>query len=250
MRIFSNRANPHSSRCARQSLALLPASPIRLYCVFLPQPLTTTLRTLDCDMTVNSTDSRSSVDGLRTLELGSALLWIREQLQQQLEPGVHSISLSGARTPKQQQILGMSQILLVMFPFAIELAIKSLWNCFHQPGTYERRHDLDVLFQSLDQNAMDAPAARLAQQQARDLWLEFRNEKKIHHSGTLDAFLSAHSRDFVELRYYAPRTVEYVQIEDFVICFYCIVYPLAARDPATFANLCIRAVSTHRNRNS
>ena len=195
-------------------------------------------------MTVNLTNSRPSVNGLRTLELGSALLWLREQLQQQLPPGVHSIPLSGTRSSKEQQILGMSQILLVMFPFAIELALKSLWDCFHQHGTYEHRHNLDILFQTLDRDAMDPTAARLAQRQARDLWLEFRNEKKIQFSGTLDEFLSAHARDFVEGRYYSSRLNEYVQFEDFAICFNCVLFPLAAHDPATFLNLRNRVVGT------
>ena len=193
-------------------------------------------RTLDNKVTVNPTASGPSVNGLRTLELGSALLWLREQLLQQIGPGVLSISLSGTRTGKEQQILGISQILLVMFPFAIELALKSLWDCFHEDGTYERRHDLNILFRSLDQDAIDASGARQAQREARALWIEFQNEKKIHYAGTLDEFLSAHARDFVETRYYAQTLGEYVQIEDLAICFYCVVYPLAARDRATFSN--------------
>ena len=198
----------------------------------------------------NSTSSPPSVNGLRTLELGSALLWLREQLQQQLGSGVHSISLSGARTSKEQQVLGMSQILLVMFPFAIELALKSLWDCLHEHGTYERRHDLNILFQSLDQDVTDVQDARLAQQQARELWGEFQNENRIHFAGTLDEFLSTHARDFVEVRYHTPRPAEYVQLEDLAICFYCIVYPLAARDHTTFSNLLNRTVATYRNRSA
>ena len=166
-------------------------------------------------MTVKPTGSRPSINGLRTLELGSALLWLREQLQQQLGPGEHSISMSGARTFKEQQVLGMSQILLVMFPFAIELALKSLWDCFHERGTYERQHNLDILFQSLDHDAIDTQAAGLAQQQARELWIEFQKEKRIHYAGTLDEFLSKHARDFVETRYYTAKLGEYIQMEDF-----------------------------------
>lgn len=201
-------------------------------------------------MTLDPTASDRSVNGLRTLELGSALLWLREQLQQQLGPGVLSISLSGTRTNKEQQILGMSQILLVMFPFAIELALKSLWDCLHEGGTYERRHNLDILFQSLDQDVIDASDARQAQQEARDLWSEFQNEQKIHYTGTFDEFLSAHSRDFVETRYYTQKLGEYIQIEDLAICFYCIVYPLAARDPEMFSNFFNQTVSIHRNRSA
>ena len=201
-------------------------------------------------MTVKPTGSQPSVNGLRTLELGSALLWLREQLQQQLCPGEHSISMSGARTFKEQQVLGMSQILLVMFPFAVELALKSLWDCFHERGTYERQHNLDILFQSLDHNAIDTQAARLAQQQARELWIEFQKKKRIHYAGTLDEFLSKHARDFVETRYYTAKLGEYIQMEDFAICFYCVVFPLAQRDPATFSNLLNRTVGTRRNRSA
>ena len=199
-------------------------------------------------MTATTTAPDPSVNGLRTIELGSALLWLREQLQQQIGPGVLSISLSGTRTGKEQQILGISQILLVMFPFAIELALKSLWDCFHEGGTYERRHDLNILFQSLDKDAIDASGARQAQQEARDLWIEFQNEEKIHYAGTLDEFLTAHARDFVETRYYYQTPGEYLQIEDLATCFYCIIYPLAARDRGTFSNLVNRTVAIRRNR--
>ena len=201
-------------------------------------------RLVEREMTANAFESGSSINGLRTLELGSALLWLREQLQQKLGPGVHSIALSGPRTSKEQEILGVSQILQAMFPFAIELALKSLWDCFHEPGTHDRRHDLDVLFQSIDRGATDVSSARSAQKQARDLWLEFQTENRIHCRGTLDAFLSAHARDFVETRYYTPKPRQYLQMEDFAFCLYCIVFPLAAREPQTFSNLLSRIIPT------
>ncbi|MDE0411537.1 MAG: hypothetical protein OXI37_04900 [Gammaproteobacteria bacterium] len=188
-------------------------------------------------MIANTTSSTASTMGLRTLELGMGLLWLRKQLINKLGPGAHSISLSGARTSKEQELLGISQILLVMFPFAIELAIKSLWDCFHEHGTYDRRHDLHILFQSLHKNAMDVDAAVQAQKQARDLWLEFQSDKKIHHSGTLDDFLTVHAKDFVETRYYKLKPPEFLQIDDFALCFYCIIYPLAAHDNGTLLNL-------------
>ena len=131
----------------------------------------------------------------------------------------------------------MSQILLVMFPFAIELALKSLWDCFHQPGTYDHRHDLDVLFQTIDRDATDVGAARLAQKQARELWQEFQSESKISYRGTLEEFLATHAKDFVETRYYALKPPEFLEFNDFAVCFYCVVYPLTAREPATFSNL-------------
>ena len=199
-------------------------------------------------MTGKASASGASVNGLRTLELGSALLWLREQLQTSLGPGEHSISMTGARTRREQEILGMSQILLVMFPFAIELALKSLWDCFHQAGTYDHRHDLDVLFQTIDRDATDVGAARLAQKQARDLWQEFQSESKIDYQGTLDEFLATHARDFVETRYYELKPPEFVQLNDFAVCFFCVVYLLAARDPATFSNLLGRTMPGGRTK--
>ena len=185
----------------------------------------------------NAVGSNDSINGLRTLELGSALLLLRKQFIQHLGPGAHSISLSGARTLKEQESLGMSQILQVMFPFAIELALKSLRDCFHQPGTHGRRHNLDVLFQSLHEDAADENAARQAQLQARDLWLDFQRNGQVHYRGTLDQFLTTHARDFVETRYYTPKPAEFLQINDFSVCFHCIIYALAARDKETFSNL-------------
>lgn len=184
-----------------------------------------------------ATTSGASVNGLRTLELGSALVWLHKQLQTRLGPGVHSIPLSGTRTRGEQEILGMSQILLVMFPLAIELALKSLWDCFHEAGTYDHRHDLGILFQTIDREAADVSAARLAQKQARDLWQEFQTESRIHFRGTLDEFLAAHAKDFVDARYYTRKSPEFLQLNDLAICFYCAVYPLAAREPETFSNL-------------
>ena len=184
-------------------------------------------------------DSTDSINGLRSVELGSALIWLRDQLRRKLGSGSRTISTVDAITLEEQEIVGIAHTLTVMFPLAIELALKSLWECLHGPGDYPHTHDLNMLFQSLDADVADVAGARSVKAEARSHWSNFQTERKVSFTGTLDDFLAAHANDFAETRYYTFRQHS-VQINDLVACFLCFVGPLAKRDRATLSNLVAR----------
>ena len=190
-------------------------------------------------MSSRHSNSNDSINGLRTAELGSALIWLKDQLAQKLGSGSRSISTVDPITLEEQEIVGITHILTVLFPLATELALKSLWECLHGPDSYPRTHDLEVLFQSLDTDVTDVTAARSVKTEARDLWSNLQTDRKVSFVGTLDDFLAAHANDFAEARYYVTRPHS-LQINDPVACFLCFVGPLARRDRATLSNLLAR----------
>ena len=190
-------------------------------------------------MTSRRSSSTDSINGLRTAELGSALIWLRDQLRRKLGSGSRTISTVDPITLEEQEIVGIAHILTVVFPLAIELALKSLWECLHGPGAYPHTHDLNVLFQSLDTDVADVTAAQSVKTEARNLWSNFQTDRTVSFVGTLDDFLAAHANDFAEARYYTFRQHP-LQINDLVACFLCFVGPLAKRDRATLSNLLAR----------
>ena len=182
-------------------------------------------------MTSNPSVPSDRVNGLRTLELGIALLWLKEQLAQRLRDGSRTISTVGSRTKEEQEIVGISQILFVMFPLAIELALKSLKGYLHDKGEYDHRHELDDLFTSLTVGARDANEAQQTQDEARTFWQKFQKDGIVKYSGTLEEFLAEHSKDFIKLRYYNWTNLKDSHTDDFIACFYSILSPLITRDP-------------------
>ena len=187
-------------------------------------------------MTSNPSLPSDRVNGLRALELGIALLWLKEQLAQRLRGGSRTVSTVGARTKEEQEIVGISHILFVMFPLAIELALKSLKGYLHYQGEYDHRHELDDLFTSLTVGARDANEAQQAQDEARTSWQKFQHDKIVKYSGTLEEFLLEHSKDFIKLRYYNWTNLKDSPADDFIACFYSILSPLITRDPELGSN--------------
>ena len=187
-------------------------------------------------MTTNAAASSDSVNGLRTLELGSALLLLRDQLVKRLRGGSRTISTVGSRTREEQEIVGMSQILFVMFPLAIELALKSLRVHLHAQGYHEPKHELDDLFVSLPKGANDPDDAQRAQDEARDLWTKSQKDNLVSYVGTLDEFLREHRKNFISTRYYDWSNLKNQQVNDYVACYFCVLQPLIARDPETGEN--------------
>ena len=187
-------------------------------------------------MTTHASIPSDRVNGLRTLELGSALWSLKQQLARRLGGGSRTISTVGRRTREEQEIVGMSQILLVMFPLAIELALKSLKGHLHVNGRYDHRHELDELFVSLTVDARDENEAKKVQDEARQSWEKLQNDGLVGFSGTLEEFLAEHSRDFINTRYYDWSNLANSPLNDFVVCYFSILQPLITRDPETQAN--------------
>ena len=195
--------------------------------------MTQTLRELEDKVRSVSIDG---VNGLRTLEFGSALIWLKDQLVARLRGGSQTISTIGSRTKEEQEISGMVQILCVMFPFAIELALKSLKGHLDAEGKYDPKHELDDLFSSLTVNARDANEAETVQKESRHCWKELQGDGKVSFSGTLEEFLAEHSRDFINIRYYDWSNSTNTQINDLIFCYYSILIPLITRDHKTAEN--------------
>lgn len=180
--------------------------------------------------------SIDGVNGMRTLELGSALNWLKDQLATRLRGGSQTISTIGCRTKEEQEIVGMGQILFVMFPFVIELALKSLKGYLDAEGKYDPIHKLDDLFSSLIVNARDKSEAETVQNEARDFWKQLQGDGRVSFSGTLEEFLAEHSTDFINFRYYEWSNLSDTAINDFMLCYYSILAPLITRDQKTAAN--------------
>ena len=184
-----------------------------------------------------TTNTHDRLDGLRTLEIAAALFWITELLAGRLRNRTQTVSTIGIRSLQEQEIVGTSQILLVMYPLAIELALKSLWDNLHSHGKYPHTHDLAKLFASLPNGADSKTDAEKAQNQARTFWNRLHAEETISgDNGTLDEFLAAHAKDFADVRYYKLGSVQKVELDHLKACLLCIVAPLASRDAETFGN--------------
>ena len=190
-------------------------------------------------MVSNRSPSADSLNGMRTVELGSALVWLRDQLRPKLGPGSRTISTVDATTVEEQKIVGIAHILTMVFPLAVELALKSLWESLHGPGGYLHTHDPNVLFQSLDANVTDFAGAQLIKTEARNTGSNFKTERSATFAGSLDDFLAAHANDFAETRYYKFRQ-DSLHINELLACFLCLVCPSAKRDQATLSILFAR----------
>ena len=169
--------------------------------------------------------------------MACALLSLERQLSGRWERRPKSISTLGTRTLREQENLGMAQILMAMSPLVIELALKSLSKVLHRRNDHQHTHELDKLFISLSQDAKDVNDARKAQQEAKDIWSKWQCQDRIKYKGTLEEFLKDHTRDFVDIRYYDWRQINNFSMGDLFGCFFCIVFPLASRDPDTKSNL-------------
>ena len=187
-------------------------------------------------MTTRAAHSSDRVDGLRTLELGAALNWLTEQLVKRLPGGTRTISTVGARSNDEQEIAGMMQILVVLYPLAIELALKSLKKHLDASGEYSHIHKLDDLFSSLTENAKDLNEAQKVMDEARDTWKKCQRDGFVVYTGSIDEFLEEHRNDFVSTRYYDWSSLSDTPQKDFLACYFSILTPLITRDLDVQAN--------------
>ena len=187
-------------------------------------------------MTATTSAPSDPVNGTRTLELGTALYWLKEHLAEQINDAPMTISTVGGRTKAEQEILGTLQILVVMYPLAIELALKSLRAHLHAQGKYKYIHNLEKQFSALTVGAKNVNDAQKAMDEARNSWTRYQKAGTVQHTGTLDEFLKDHSEDFVEIRYYDWSKLHAAPLNDFLCCLFSVLEPLIARDPDTKAN--------------
>ena len=184
------------------------------------------------------TDSSEGFSGRRTLELTAAIFFITEEMARRVKPYPKTISTIGVRSLEEQQLLGLAQILFVVYPFAIELSLKSLWHVLHGDANHAHIHHLGKLFQELPNSAADVRDAKRAQNEARQIWADAQSIGRVSTNlGTLDDFLEAHANDFRDFRYNNYRGSQNTRSDDYKACLLAILGPLAKRDPETWANL-------------
>ena len=180
-----------------------------------------------------------SLNGLRALELRAALFGLTDEMIRRTGLGrSKTISTIGTRVFDEQQLVGLSHLTFIVYPFAIEFALKSLWYVLHEKGSPPSTHHLGKLFQVLAKGATDLAKATRAQDEARSLWKLAQRRKIVSTAhGTLDEFLDTHSNDFKKYRYCGFEGSFQVKTEDYRICLDVILGVLAKRDPETLANL-------------
>ena len=155
-----------------------------------------------------------------------------------MSSGPQTVSTVGTRSRSDQELLGLSQVLLVVYPFVIELALKSLWECLHATGHYKHIHDLGELFRSLSQDADDENDAKKAQNEARQYWSQCQSNGRVSKDlGALDEFLDAHANDFRDVRYYDFRDTKKHQTDELKACLLSLLGALSTREPETWENL-------------
>ena len=106
-------------------------------------------------MTSSNTHDSKTLNGLRVLELGAAVFAITEEMARRVRPGPVTLSTKGGNSFEGQQLIGLSHVVCIVSPFAIELALKSLWNALHATGSPPKIHHLGKLFQTLPDGATE-----------------------------------------------------------------------------------------------
>ena len=174
------------------------------------------------------------VDGPMAAEFVLGVNCFADMLSQHIGPTPVSVKLSEGRTHKQKQILGMARVLMLMYPFAAELALKALWRKLHNSDHHPSGHDLKTLFEELSSAATDENDAKRAQINARQFWTKRRTR---NNPRTLDEFLDMQPKDFVELRYSDYPTMGGRRTEDYKLFIAAILAELAIRDPDTLKSV-------------
>ena len=188
-------------------------------------------------MTTRSSNDSKSINGLRVLELSAALFGINEEMVRRVRSGPLTLSTKGDQSFADQQMIGFTHIVCIVSPFAIELALKSLWYALHTNGSPPKIHHLGELFQTLPDGATDESDAKSAQDEARSTWITAQSMGRASNDYSLDEFLDERSDDFINFRYDMFEESWNRQSDDYKACLYAIISPLAKRDPTTFSNL-------------
>lgn len=177
------------------------------------------------------------IDGPMAAEFLLGVNCIADILSQHIGNTPVSVKLSEDKTHKQKQILGMARVLMMMYPFAAELALKALWRKLHDSDGHPSGHDLKALFEELSGDATDENDAKRAQNNARHFWTKRRTE---NNPQTLDAFLDMQSKDFVDLRYSDYSAMGGKRTEDYKLFVAAILAELAIRDPDTLKSVIVQ----------
>lgn len=180
------------------------------------------------------TTSSDHIDGPIAAEFLLGVNCISDMLANYIGPSPVTVKLSGEKSHKQRQILGVSRVVMIMYPFAAELALKALWRILHNSDDHPSGHDLKKLFDKLSENANDENDAKRAQDDARKFWVKERTQDSPQ---TLDDFLRMQPKDFVDLRYSDYAAMGGKRTEDYKLFIAAILAELAIRDPDTWKSV-------------
>lgn len=183
------------------------------------------------------TKATDSIDGPMALEFVLGANCFVEFFAKYVGPTPITIKVDGARTRKEQELLGLARIEGMIYPFAVELTLKALWRVLHNDSDRPWGHKLKELFDSLPDNAIDTSDAEAAKDQARKFWTQRRTQ---NNPKTLDEFLDLVNNDFVQIRYGHYSTLDGRSTESYKLCLGAIVSQLALRDPDTWRSITVK----------
>ena len=169
------------------------------------------------DKNKDEQNNEDRVNGLRVIELALALFWLTDRLGGVVGKETITISIIGSRTKNEQLLLGISHVLSMVYPYAIELAMK----CLYPDGEYPRSHNLYELFNGLKDDIKKI---------SRYFWRRSQEDEDIDVQDrfkTVDDFLKAHARDFESTRYYMGGVDGTTQTNEFKIVLLPLVTQLA-----------------------
>ena len=182
------------------------------------------------------TRSRDRIDGPMALEFILGTNRFVEIFAEHVGTTPVSIKATGPKTRKEQELLGMARIEGMIYPFAVELALKALWNVLHDDSERPWGHKLKEIFDDLPNKALDKSDALLAKDQARKYWIR---RRKQNSPTTLDEFLNLVNEDFVRIRYGDYSTLGNRNTHSYKLCLAAIVAQLVPRDPDTWSSVTV-----------
>ena len=133
------------------------------------------------------------------LQLWAASRVVAEVLRTKLPDDQNSLTVSqtGLRSGRDQQMTGLAQSLELSRSFTLELAIKALFRSINPKSNPENTHDLQKLFDSLPKAVKNRLSAK---------WHATDGRSPLAQQLTLSAFLGEFRLLFEESRYlYEPR---------------------------------------------
>ena len=171
------------------------------------------------DKNKDEQNNEDRVNGLRVIELALALFWLTDRFSGVVGKGTITISTVGSRTKNEQLLVGISHVLSMVYPYAVELTMK----CLYPDGEYPRSHNLYELFDGLNVDVKET---------SRYCWRRSQEDEDVDVQDrfkTVDNFLKAHARDFERIRYYVRGDGGTTQTTEFKIVLLSLVVQLALK---------------------
>lgn len=145
----------------------------------------------------------------------------------QLPAGSTSLSTEGIRPKIEHEIIGLTQTLAVILPFALEMALKALHQELSPNAKVKRTHNLWHLFDSLPSDVK----ARISSQW--EGWSSQNNEPTRY---TFCEFLKKHKLDFEKWRY-MEQTFLYFPSNEYECAIGAVLVEISKLNPVVARNI-------------